>query len=94
MIYIPIVFCSLTVHLAVSVGLSVGPSVGHISEFRAVFAVLLLPDRPRLDCRVSGLVEYADQGRPNSNAVLDADLWEWAGMRVSTHINSSKTPVY
>ena len=39
-----------------SVGPSVGPSVGHISEFRADFAVLLLPNRPRLDCRVSGLV--------------------------------------
>ena len=34
----------------------VGPSVGNISEFRAVLALLLLPNRPRLDCRVSGLV--------------------------------------
>ena len=41
-----------TLHLAVSVGMS----VRHISEFLAVFAVLLLPNRPRLDCRVSGLV--------------------------------------
>ena len=39
-----------------SVGLSVGRSVGHIFEFRAVFVLLLLPNRPRLDCRVSGLV--------------------------------------
>ena len=39
-----------------SVGRSVGPSVRHIFEFRAVFALLLLPNRPRLDCRVSGLV--------------------------------------
>ena len=39
-----------------SVGPSVGPSVRHIFEFRAVFALLLLPNRPRLDCRVSGLV--------------------------------------
>ena len=49
-----------TLHLAVSVGQSVGrsvcPSVRHIFEFRAVFALLLLPNRPRLDCRVSGLV--------------------------------------
>ena len=45
-----------TLHLAVSVGRSVRPSVGHISKLRAVFAVLLLPNRPRLDCRVSGLV--------------------------------------
>ena len=45
-----------TLHLAVSVGPSVGPSVGHIFEFRAVFALLLLSNRPRLDCRVSGLV--------------------------------------
>ena len=39
-----------------SVGLSVGRSVGHIFEFRAVFVLLLLPNRPRLDCRVAGLV--------------------------------------
>ena len=44
---------------------SVGPSVRHIFEFRAGFAVLLLPNRPRLDCRVSGLVLvncYSQQG--------------------------------
>ena len=38
------------------VGCSVGRSVGHIFEFRVVFILLLLPNRPRLDCRVSGLV--------------------------------------
>ena len=44
-----------TLHLAVSVG----PSVSHIFEFQAVFALLLLPNRPRLDCCVFGLVfEY------------------------------------
>ena len=47
-------------HLAVSVGpsvcRSVGPSVHHIFEFRVVFALLLLPNCPRLDCRVSSLV--------------------------------------
>ena len=37
--------------------MSVGRSVCHIFKFRAVFAVLLLPNRPRLDCRVSGLVQ-------------------------------------
>ena len=51
-----------TLHLSVSVGRSVGqsvrPSVRHIFEFRAVFALLLLPNRPRLDCRVSGLVFF------------------------------------
>ena len=41
-----------TLHLAVSVG----RSVRHISEFRAVFALLLLPNRRRLDSRVSSLV--------------------------------------
>ena len=41
-----------TLHLAVSVG----RSVHNIFEFRAVFALLLLPNRPRLNCRVSGLV--------------------------------------
>ena len=40
-----------TLHLTVSLG----PSVGNIFELRAVFALLLLPNRPRLDCRVSGL---------------------------------------
>ena len=49
-----------TLHLAMLVGPSVGPSVRpsvrHISELRSVFALLLLPNRPRLDCRVSGLV--------------------------------------
>ena len=47
-----VTFLVATLHLAVSVG----RSVRHISEFRAVFALLLLPNRPRLDCRVSGLV--------------------------------------
>ena len=37
-----------------SVGRSVCPSVHHIFEFRRVFALLLLPNCPRLDCRVSG----------------------------------------
>ena len=41
-----------------SVGRSVGRSVRNIFEFRAVFALLLPPNRPRLDCRVSGLVDY------------------------------------
>ena len=39
-----------------SVGRSVRRSVGHISKFRAVFALLLLPNRPWLDSCVSGLV--------------------------------------
>ena len=30
--------------------------VGHIFEFLVFFASLLLPNHPRLDCRVSGLV--------------------------------------
>ena len=55
-----------TLHLAVSVGRSVPRSVGrsfswsvgHIFEFRAVFALLLLPKSLRLDCRVSGLVYF------------------------------------
>ena len=44
-----------------SVRRSVRRSVSHIFEFRAVFALLLLPNRPRLDCRVSGLVTYEMQ---------------------------------
>ena len=47
-----------TLHLALLAGKSESPSVGHIFEFRAVFALLLLPNRPRLDCRVSGLVVH------------------------------------
>ena len=53
-----LLFCFLfsrghaTLHLAVSVG----ESVRHIFELRSVFALLLLPNRPRLDFRVSGLV--------------------------------------
>ena len=45
-----------TLHLALSVGKSVGRSVRHIFELRVIFALQLLPNRPRLDCRVSGLV--------------------------------------
>ena len=61
-----------TLHLAVSVGMSVGQYVGqlvcrlvsmlvslsvrHIFELPKVSALLLLPNSPRLDCRVSGLV--------------------------------------
>ena len=44
-----------TLYLAASVGQWVRPSVRHIFEFRAVFAPLLLPNRPRLYCRVSGM---------------------------------------
>ena len=32
--------------------------VRNIFEFRAVFDLLLLPNRPRLDCRISGPVVY------------------------------------
>ena len=39
-----------------SVGPSVRQSVHHIFDFRAVFALLILPNCPRLDCRVSSLV--------------------------------------
>ena len=39
-----------------SVCRSIRRSVRHISELRLVFALLLLPNRPRLYCRVSGLV--------------------------------------
>ena len=46
-----------TLHFAVLVGMSVGPLVGHIFELQ-VYALLLLPTRPRLDCRVSGLVVF------------------------------------
>ena len=45
----------VTLHLAVSVGRSVRPS-RNIFELEVVFALLLLPIRPWLDCRVSGLV--------------------------------------
>ena len=53
-----------TLHLAVSVGLSVHPS-RNIFEFRVVSALLLRPNRPRLDCRVSGLVLW-ESTRPDT----------------------------
>ena len=43
-------------HATLELAVSVGRKVGHIFEFRAVFALLLLPNRSRLYCRVSGLV--------------------------------------
>ena len=49
-----------------SVRRSVGPSVRHIFEFRAVFALLLLPNCPWLDCRVSGLVFFTLEWRKKS----------------------------
>ena len=45
-----------TLHLAASVGRSVGREVTNFVEFRAVFALLLLPNLLRLDCPISGLV--------------------------------------
>ena len=33
-------------------------TVGRFFEFRAVFTLLLLPNHPRLDCLVSGLVNF------------------------------------
>ena len=47
-------------HATLQLVVSVGRLVGHIFEFRAVFALLLLPNCPRLDCRVSGLVPCFD----------------------------------
>ena len=42
--------------LPVSVGPSVRWSVRHVFELRTVLELLLRPNHPRLDCRVSGLV--------------------------------------
>ena len=44
------------VHVTLELAVSVGPSVRNIFELRAVFALLPLPIRPGLPCRVSGLV--------------------------------------
>ena len=44
-----------------SVGRSVRPSVRNIFESRVVFAFPLLPNCPRLSCRVSGLVFHTTQ---------------------------------
>ena len=51
---------SLQVHLLVADTrlLTLVWYVRHIFEFLAVFALLLLPNRPRLDCRASGLVSF------------------------------------
>ena len=48
-----------TLHLAVSVG-----TFEIFLNLQVVFALLLLPNRPRLDCRVSGLVSYPLQMFP------------------------------
>ena len=40
-------------------------SVCHILEFRAVFSLLLLPNCPRLDCRVSILVIHVHDKKKN-----------------------------
>ena len=60
----------------------VRPSIRHISEFRAVFAVLLLPNRPRLDCRVSGLVPVYDFVflKTNSNILRWFDLFIFSNL--------------
>ena len=47
-----------TLYLAVSVGRSVGPSVRNIFELRAVFGLLLQPNRPRVDCVYPALFFY------------------------------------
>ena len=47
-----------TLHLAVSVGKTVRPSEIFL-KLQAIYALLLLPNRPRLYCRVSGLVSHA-----------------------------------
>ena len=59
-------------HLAVSVGLLVRWS-RNIFELRAVFELLLLPHRPRLDCRVSGLVHSTILSR-NRDAIASSTL--------------------
>ena len=43
-------------HATLELAVSVGRSVRQIFDSRVVFALPLLPNRPRLDCRVSGLV--------------------------------------
>ena len=53
-----------TLHLAMSVSMSIGLSNVHISELRAVFA--LVPNRPLLSWRVSGLVyEESEKNKAN-----------------------------
>ena len=43
-------------HATLNLAVSVGPSVGYIFEMRAEIVQPSLPNRPRLSCRVSGLV--------------------------------------
>ena len=45
---------------------SVRRQVTNFVEFRAVFALLLLSNRPRLDCRVSGLVLFHEKAKIES----------------------------
>ena len=53
-------------HATLELAVSVGRSVRQIFDSRVVFALPLLPNRPRLDCRVSGLVDYHKRGRRSS----------------------------
>ena len=64
-----------------SVGMSVCQSVHHIFEFRAVFTLLLLPNRLRLDCRVSGfvpsLISFVSNGVTPA-VIIEKKMWDKA----------------
>ena len=75
-----------TLHLAVSVGWSVSPLV-HLShnlfELRAVFAQLLLPIHPWLDCHVSGLVSFSC-----------SFFWHWKNWSIFREVKTNIAPYY
>ena len=64
------------------------PSVHHIFEFRAVFTLLLLPNHPPLDCRVSGLVDFRMHKKIKNLKMLRMDGHT---DRPESHVHPSKT---
>ena len=75
-----------------SVGRSVGPSVRHIFEFRAVFALLPLPIRPRLDCRVSGLVDSRLTSEPHTKKMMMKSYKSLNLLRLISSLSKSHKP--
>ena len=54
-----IVLVFLVADMRLHLAAPVGTSVTNFVEFQAIFALALLPNRPGLDCRASGLVLVA-----------------------------------
>ena len=81
----PLSVLFLSFHATLRLAVSISMSVGHISGLRVIFALLPLPTRPRLYCRVSVLV-YSFVHLFSSNYdewIISAvkDIW-WKNLQV------------